>query len=159
WAGARINDVTPVAAARDRMRRDNEEEHRRLLYVAMTRAIDRLVVCGAEGQHPPPDGCWWDLVAAALKPLAPAGSAGDGGGDAWRYRPALPLLAGSAAAPAPGAALSADALPSWLGHAVASEPPATLPLSPSRAYDEATPAIRGAGARGIEREKAMARGV
>ena len=45
--------------ARERARRENEDEYRRLLYVAMTRAIDRLIVCGAEGERGPPDGCWW----------------------------------------------------------------------------------------------------
>ncbi len=33
---------------------------------AMTRAIDRLIVCGAEGERGRPEGCWWDLVAARL---------------------------------------------------------------------------------------------
>ena len=47
WAGAKATDVPPVSAARDRARRDAENEHRRLLYVAMTRAADRLIICGA----------------------------------------------------------------------------------------------------------------
>ena len=42
------------------------DEHRRLLYVAMTRAADRLIVCGAQGLNAKPQGCWYDLVHAAL---------------------------------------------------------------------------------------------
>src|SRR5262249_51682572 len=133
WAGAKVNDVTRVAAARERMRRDNEEEHRRLLYVAMTRAIDRLVGCGAEGVNGRPPGCWWNLVFAALKPVSLEESADDGDGTVWRYRPALPLLAGSAAPRTAAAAPSADAPPSWLARAATSETAAAQPLSPSRA--------------------------
>jgi ATP-dependent helicase/nuclease subunit A len=59
-----------------------EEEHR-LLYVALTRAEDRLLVCGWQRRRPKtadwPEGCWYDLVAqgfsragAAEQPFAPA---------------------------------------------------------------------------------------
>jgi ATP-dependent helicase/nuclease subunit A len=42
-----------------------EEEYRRLLYVGMTRAEDRLIVCGYRGQRQAPD-TWHSLVDAAL---------------------------------------------------------------------------------------------
>ncbi len=45
------------------------EEYRRLLYVGMTRAEDRLIVCGYRGQHKV-DGTWSDLVSKALKPVS-----------------------------------------------------------------------------------------
>ena len=56
WAGPKANDVALVATARERARRETEDEYRRLLYVAMTRAIDRLIVCGVEGERRPPGG-------------------------------------------------------------------------------------------------------
>ena len=40
---------------------DAEDEYRRLLYVAMTRAADRLVICGSDGKNKRPDGCWYNL--------------------------------------------------------------------------------------------------
>ncbi|MGN6469543.1 MAG: double-strand break repair helicase AddA [Rhizobiaceae bacterium] len=43
-----------------------EEEYRRLLYVGMTRAEDRLIVCGYRGKRPPHDGIWHNLVHKAL---------------------------------------------------------------------------------------------
>ncbi|MBN9079202.1 MAG: double-strand break repair helicase AddA [Rhizobiales bacterium 65-79] len=43
-----------------------EEEYRRLLYVGMTRAEDRLVVCGYRGKMKPHDGIWHNLVSRAL---------------------------------------------------------------------------------------------
>src|SRR6185295_14758968 len=51
WVGAKATDTAPLCAARERARREAEDEYRRLLYVAMTRAIDRLVICGAEGER------------------------------------------------------------------------------------------------------------
>ncbi|WP_261405669.1 3'-5' exonuclease [Chenggangzhangella methanolivorans] len=46
WAGRKDDDPPALEAARAERARRAEEEHRRLLYVAMTRAKDRLVVCG-----------------------------------------------------------------------------------------------------------------
>ena len=43
-----------------------DEEYRRLLYVGMTRAEDRLIVCGYHGQKAPPD-TWHALVTRALQ--------------------------------------------------------------------------------------------
>jgi ATP-dependent helicase/nuclease subunit A len=43
-----------------------EEEYRRLLYVGMTRAEDRLIVCGYRGKRPPHDGIWHNLVKRPL---------------------------------------------------------------------------------------------
>jgi ATP-dependent helicase/nuclease subunit A len=51
-------------------------------------------------------------------------------------------------------------LPPWLGQAVPAATLPTLPLSPSRAYDEETRPVRPTGGDSrVEREKAMARGV
>jgi ATP-dependent helicase/nuclease subunit A len=40
-------------------------EHRRLLYVALTRAKDRLIVCGFENRTGMKEGSWYDLAARA----------------------------------------------------------------------------------------------
>ena len=47
WAGKKADDPAAVAAARAAMLDETEDEYRRLLYVAMTRAADRLIVGGA----------------------------------------------------------------------------------------------------------------
>src|SRR5229473_2137850 len=158
WARAKATDVAAVSAARERARHEAEDEHRRLLYVAMTRAIDRLVVCGAEGERGRPEGCWWNLVHAALQPVSVEEPAEDGDGKVWRYQEQAPLAVESPA-PAESAATMTE-LPSWLVCAAPAEPPALRPLSPSSAYDEAAP-VRAAAAGGgrAEREKALARGV
>ena len=46
WAGRKADDCRGRGCARERVEREAEDEYRRLLYVAMTRAIERLVVCG-----------------------------------------------------------------------------------------------------------------
>lgn len=43
-----------------------EEEYRRLLYVGMTRAEDRLIVCGYHGKRAPGDMTWHRIVRDAL---------------------------------------------------------------------------------------------
>ncbi|MBD9374451.1 double-strand break repair helicase AddA [Rhizobium sp. ARZ01] len=48
-----------------RLRTQAEEEYRRLLYVAMTRAADRLIVCGYRGKKES-QGTWHEMVRLAL---------------------------------------------------------------------------------------------
>jgi ATP-dependent helicase/nuclease subunit A len=43
------------------------EEYNRLLYVAMTRAEDRLYICGARRSSEPAPNCWYNLVLAGLE--------------------------------------------------------------------------------------------
>lgn len=46
WSPRKEDDPLPVARARERAREAQRAEHERLLYVALTRARDRLIVCG-----------------------------------------------------------------------------------------------------------------
>ena len=43
-------------------------EHRRLLYVAMTRAAQRLIIAGFDGSKERPADCWYNLVRLGLDP-------------------------------------------------------------------------------------------
>jgi ATP-dependent helicase/nuclease subunit A len=45
------------------------EEHRRLLYVALTRAKDRLYVCGFEGKNGVKEGSWYALAREAAEKI------------------------------------------------------------------------------------------
>jgi ATP-dependent helicase/nuclease subunit A len=86
WAQRQADDVKAVRDARDVARKAAEDEYRRLLYVAMTRAADKLVVCGTEGLTARPKGCWYDLIHAALWDAACEEPADDGGDPVRRYR-------------------------------------------------------------------------
>ncbi|WP_127520622.1 double-strand break repair helicase AddA [Mesorhizobium sp. Z1-4] len=60
--------ANPFAKGRGTAIRDAaEEEYRRLLYVGMTRAEDRLIVCGYHGVRGRPALSWHGMVEAALK--------------------------------------------------------------------------------------------
>lgn len=48
WASKKIDDPTAAATARASMQDETNDEYRRLLYVAMTRAADRLIVGGCK---------------------------------------------------------------------------------------------------------------
>jgi ATP-dependent helicase/nuclease subunit A len=122
----------------------------------MTRAIDRLVVCGFEGLNKKPENCWYQLVHDALEPLSVEEAADDDDGTVWRYRKVIGA-GGKTADADESVAESAEALPAWLDREVGPEPASPLALSPSRAL-EAAASPRGAGAMDIGRRKAMQRG-
>ena len=113
----------------------------------MTRAADRLVVCGSVGEKRRPQLCWYDLIAEALKPHCTEEPADVGEGTVLRYRktPSKPETLSLFDAgrrrrrPAP-------ARPDWLTRAVPHETAPLAPLSPSQLYDETAPIVRAGGA-------------
>lgn len=56
-----------VKRVRQRARAEAEREHRRLLYVALTRPKDELHVCGFETSRKVVSGSWYDLVGRAAE--------------------------------------------------------------------------------------------
>jgi ATP-dependent helicase/nuclease subunit A len=68
WAGKKADDPAPVAAARTAMLAETEDEYRRLLYVAMTRAADRLIIGGCKpgNMNNVRKDCWYDLIDKGL---------------------------------------------------------------------------------------------
>jgi ATP-dependent helicase/nuclease subunit A len=68
WAGKKADNPRAVAAARQATLDEIEHEYRRLLYVAMTRAADRLIVAGIQpgNMNGVRDLCWYDLVRKGL---------------------------------------------------------------------------------------------
>ncbi len=135
WVGRKADDPPPVAAARQDAQRDAADEYRRLLYVAMTRAADRLIICGAQGERRRPDGCWYDLVLRAAQTVPGRGdrrrgesvalSHGDESGRGTvavnRRRTEIP---------------DRPELPAWLRQRVAHEARRGGPISPSSVFDE-----------------------
>jgi ATP-dependent helicase/nuclease subunit A len=64
----RAGDASDDARAwRAEIRERSLEEQNRLLYVAMTRAEDRLYVGGWVGETKPDRGCWYERIARGLK--------------------------------------------------------------------------------------------
>jgi ATP-dependent helicase/nuclease subunit A len=69
WAGSKSLEVGVLEQAQTEHNAKQEAEHRRLLYVAMTRAEDRLYVCGWETNKKRPDGCWYNLISQGFSKL------------------------------------------------------------------------------------------
>jgi ATP-dependent helicase/nuclease subunit A len=68
WAGRKAEDPPCVASARNAMLEETEHEYRRLLYVAMTRAADRLIIAGCMpgNRNSVRENSWYDLVKRGL---------------------------------------------------------------------------------------------
>ena len=133
-----------------------EHEYRRLLYVAMTRAADRLIVCGADGVKGRPAGCWYNLVRDALEPLLVA--EGENDEKVLRFRKRAAERCGAAAPPkrqwARPIAVSAFMASAACGARTA----AAGTISPSSAFDEEIAGALRSRAPPPDRQKALARG-
>ena len=78
WAIKGTSGIAAVKAAREIKERREAEERNRLLYVAMTRARDRLYIAGFENKSGRSKGCWYDAIFDALTPGREQVDLGDG---------------------------------------------------------------------------------
>jgi ATP-dependent helicase/nuclease subunit A len=156
WAGRKAEDPRAVAQARAAMLAATEHEYRRLLYVAMTRAADRLIVggCMPGNMSSVRKLCWYDLIETGL---ANSGlteqTIETPQGRIRRFSRTQDVLAagGASAVPTNDAPC---ALPDWLEAAVATSPLADQVLRPSEGHG----ARLRSGQSVIERSRAMRRG-
>jgi ATP-dependent helicase/nuclease subunit A len=131
WCARQGDDCAASTAARQKRTQDGEDESLRLLYVALTRARDRLIVCGVEpGRASLKDGSWWDYTEKALSdpevaPLVREVSLEDGS-EVRRFG-ADPIVAPSE----PRSRAAGVAAPAWLFSRAPAEPPALAYASPS----------------------------
>ncbi len=134
WALGRKLDSKNLGGARSAAHGKREEEYRRLLYVAVTRAADALVVCGYESERSKlPEGCWYQLVHDALKADMEEQDAPGFAGKVWRLKPTPPQSAEKQPAPA----LARIAEPAWLKRPAPPPTPLTQVIAPSRAMADA----------------------
>ncbi|MCB5944475.1 double-strand break repair helicase AddA [Acidocella sp. KAb 2-4] len=125
-----------VARAAEANKEAARQEYNRLLYVALTRAEDELLVCGAEGKKGLPEHCWYEAVREGFARLPARDENGVQVYDCEQSAPPDRAELHVAAQPA--------ALPGWLSGAPgwqAAPPPkeAAKPerIVPSRGVDEA----------------------
>ena len=137
WPPRVALDEDVCRAARDAARRRREQEHRRLLYVAMTRAEDRLYVAGWEGRNGRADGCWYDHIHQALSGMAGVATLADGELRVDDRQTAEP----QERRPGDSTAEPGGPLPSWALSPPEPEPSPPRRLAPSRPED-AEPAVR-----------------
>ena len=137
WPPASAEDVAATEAAKKVVVEQMVEEHHRLLYVAMTRAEDRLIVCGTQAKGEAPPGSWYAMIEQGLM-QSDAGlqQLGEGGEAVLRFMVSAPSPAeeGNSGVEAVAASVSA---PHWLRERVVREAEPLPPLKPSSALTAA----------------------
>jgi ATP-dependent helicase/nuclease subunit A len=155
WVGSKDGDTPMTARMRAAANARALREHRRLLYVALTRAQDRLVVCGAwtgsaSGSGADKDS-WYALCRDGMDRLAAKGEAQEVVSDkvaVSHFRPHFRVGEPPSAMQVEAAGLAAIALPDWLradapvetsvtrivtpSNLAGDEPPANPPFGPDR---------------------------
>ncbi|HLJ53196.1 MAG TPA: double-strand break repair helicase AddA, partial [Rhizomicrobium sp.] len=125
------------------------EENRRLLYVALTRAKDRLYVCGFEGKNGVRPGSWYELASRAAHKI---------GRDIRRGDSAIKVVGDpndDTAAPDSLPGEKSVALPDWLARPAPSDTPVPRLIRPFDAADGHEPQIISP----LERNKRFRRGL
>ncbi len=134
WRGG-INHVPETQEAEDRVKQLDNAEYRRKLYVALTRAEDRLYITGWETHNKTDEDCWYRLIESGFNAIPETTIQSDGDGceviqyrvkhdaklepqvkDNIIFRERLPL-------------------PAWVATALPVEPAPARPLAPSRPSD------------------------
>ncbi|MET0429598.1 MAG: double-strand break repair helicase AddA, partial [Microvirga sp.] len=133
WSPGRDHDGPALARAREALQAKALDEHNRLLYVAMTRARDRLVIAPYRtGPRDEPANAWCEMIRRGLLDKV-GGLALDtapyGPIKVWRDGPTgTPVALRPDEAPLP-----IRDCPAWLTEAVAAEPDSLPPIRPSSA--------------------------
>jgi ATP-dependent helicase/nuclease subunit A len=141
WAPKGHSSLGVLDATKNALKCADWEEYHRLLYVAMTRARDRLYIAGWQGGKKRENGSWHDLVDASLQFDKAEGHGG---------RPVRRLESRQEVAPTGQAKAASKAtgeppeLPRWATTQAATERPRFV-LMPSRLVAASSPAPEGAG--------------
>jgi len=130
WRLKGSGNVSAITAARQKRDTLEAHERHRLLYVAMTRARDRLYVSGFEGKKGRAKGCWYEIIEEQLGATLIEATLADG-------TSVRRVSEAQSAQPEPTKQAIADAtgavpLPQWAKSTAPREPGLTIPLAPSR---------------------------
>jgi ATP-dependent helicase/nuclease subunit A len=158
WAGRKAEDPPAVATARATMTGETENEYRRLLYVAMTRAADRLIVGGCMPRKAMRDLSWYDLIAKGLSNSGLAEQVIETtAGTVRRYtRPGEPEPETSSVSHS-GVTAETAGLPGWLRAAAPERGPPERQLRPSDSADDGIRRVPAGESREL-RARAVQRG-
>jgi ATP-dependent helicase/nuclease subunit A len=135
WSPSSGTDPVPVSTLRETQRDREAEEYRRLFYVAMTRAEERLYIMGYHGTKQPEPDSWYFMAQRTLSELMQSvPSLWDQTEDVLRFTDGAPLIESDD----DHVATSAEpAAPAWLLSAAPREAPVIAPIRPSSALDAA----------------------
>jgi ATP-dependent helicase/nuclease subunit A len=138
WAPGKTSDSSVMAEAREALHAKGREEHNRLLYVAMTRAKDRLVIAPyLTGKKESPQEAWCEMIRHGLVEKAGGLELDEAPyGPITVWRDGSPL-ARTLAAESDVVPLDPIAVPDWLTEAAVPEPEPLPPIRPSSALGAA----------------------
>jgi ATP-dependent helicase/nuclease subunit A len=105
------------------------DEYRRLLYVALTRAEDRLCICGYSSQKGADARSWYALCEETLKQIGISQDNGRLSFTSPQRTPVLPKESNEKE-------VRNVSLPDWIGQPAEAETPLSKPYMPSHAQDE-----------------------
>ena len=133
WRMSSKDEEDVSAALHEEAKEEAKREYRRLLYVAMTRARDRLYISGWETKKGRAEGCWYDLMAPAIQALGKEETTPEGE-TLWRLSaPQTEKPDGvKTSPPAP----DTESPPDWALAPPRPEPEPSRPLAPSRPSDD-----------------------
>ncbi len=130
WPVKGLSRLAIVQNAKSAKDARDAEERNRLLYVAMTRARDRLYVAGFQGTRRRSTNCWYDVIADALMPRMTKVDIGDG---LLGWRISEPQTADAEKQKtSTSAAIEAAPLPLFARSRAPVERELSVPLAPSR---------------------------
>jgi ATP-dependent helicase/nuclease subunit A len=133
WSPGKKADTAALAAAREHAREAAEEEYRRLLYVALTRAEERVYIAGFFEKRKPTEVSWSKMISRTLHDC-------DGAQEVpafWDPEETILRVVSSGESRADAAAVSretraaAPEVPAWLFVPAAPEPASPAPIRPS----------------------------
>ncbi len=136
WPGNKQYELGPCAEARQKITLTRDQEYLRLLYVALTRAEDRLYITGWQGRKQRDDACWYNLIQRTMETIDDVVT-GDDDRDSFLLRLACPQdIPPEQKDGRTGHATLTDALPDWAKMMPPAEQVPARPLSPSRPAEE-----------------------
>ena len=135
WLTGKDQHVEATRTATTLISEAAEAEYRRLLYVGMTRAADRLVVCGFRGLREPNHPYWHGMVEGALSDSASEikNKKDETIGLRWISK-AQPAISGNGSAPLLARSTKSNPTPQWLHEPAKANAPLPRPLTPSGAF-------------------------
>lgn len=138
WAPNKDDRTADIVAMKEQRREAVMEEYRRLLYVAMTRAKDRLYVTGYTVKNAPKDDrSWYDMIEDAVRRKGTQIDAPDGHTAIIYEKPQDAEPDGGKSRE--DISVRAEQVPDWATSLPAQDPTPPQPLSPSRPDDEEPP--------------------
>jgi ATP-dependent helicase/nuclease subunit A len=138
WPVVKDNEENICSALRAQAKKNSLDEYSRLLYVALTRAQDRVYVCGWETSRGRSEGCWYDLVKRGLLNQGAKTFALEDGSKGLRLQ-SMQIQVPDNISSFSKIASSDFAVPVWLSLPPPTEPLPPSPLNPSRPDDEDPP--------------------